>query len=236
MRLLVLFLSVIFFMATAAPVYKKLPKPLPLPRAESPATTIKTDDTSKDSTKEGFETAPKEILVTNILDPEKELPVQIRNISATIENSSEDTFSSVVVTCSFSDAANAGAPLSKQVILPTLAPKEHKSVTFSWNKSTDFGGYARFTGYDPSGAKGYDTPVNISGPKIEISSASRTPAQKPDDSKKIEPAKTDASTKKQDTPNTSQPGKKDESVKKDEPQKTDGTKKEESPKKEEPSK
>lgn len=216
MRLLVLLLSVICFMATAAPVYKKLPKPLPLPRAEFPITTTKTDDKAKDPTKEGFETAPKEILVTNILDPEKELPVQIRNISATIENSSEDTFSSIVVTCSFSDAANSGAPLSKQVVLPTLAPKERKSVTFSWNKNTDFGGYARFTGYDPSGAKGYDTPVNISGPKIEISSASRIPAPKPDDSKKTEPAKTDTSTKKQETPNTSQPEKKDESVKKEE--------------------
>ena len=230
MRFLVICLSVILFMAIAAPVYKKLPKPLPLPRSEAPTTTGTTDQ-SKDTTKEGFETTPKEILVTNIQDPEKELPVQMRNISATIENTSDDSFTSIVVTCSFTDAANAGAPFSKQVILPTLGPKEHKSVTFSWNKSADFGGFSRFTGYDPSGAKGYDTPVNISGPKIEISSASRTPAQKPDDSKKTEPAKTDTSTKKQESTSGNQPEKKDEPAKTGDSTKTDSSnKKEESPK------
>lgn len=199
MRVAVILLSMVLFTFIAAPVYKPLPKPLPrsLPETTAPVTPGQTTTEKKD----GFESAPKELQVIEVKDPEKELPVQIRNITATISNTSEDTFTSVVVTCSFSDATGTSPTVSsKQAVLPSLGPKEQKSVSFSWNTAIDFAGFARFTGYDPAGAKRYDTPINIGSAKIEIISASRIVKQEPTkkQDKKSEPAKAET-TKKEET-------------------------------------
>lgn len=212
MRLVTIIVSVILFMFLAAPVYKQLPKPLPLPRAESPSAKAQIGTAGEES-KEGFLQAPKELRILEVNDPEKDLPVQIRNITAVIENTSEDTFTSVVVNCSFG-AGGEGTAVSKQAVIPNLGPKERKSATFSFNTSTDFGGYARFTGYDPAGALRYDTPVNLGGPKVEIISATKTSAPKQETKQE-----TKQDSKKDTKQDTKQEIKKEEE-KKGEPEKS----------------